>query len=224
MAKSFFHTCILFLLFPIFLNGQTRYHSKWEPPPLYPVPLTDTIKDDDCQQKDIMDLLRKKDKPAKPPKRVSLLILPTIASNPANGFIYGVGGNVVWYLGPRKTTRISLIGFSATYTTKNQFLSFIKSSLYTKDNKYFLFGDLRYYKYSSPTYGLGTDSPPDSTQYKGGWIWQGAETGDTEGAYPMFYDLLKIHEVVSREFITNFYAGIGYHLDYFWNIDRKSVV
>ena len=165
-----------------------------------------------------MDLLRKKDKPANPPKQVSMLILPTISSNPANGFLVGIGGNVVWFMGPRETTRISLIGFSASVTSKQQFLSFIKSSIYTKENRYFLFGDLRYFRYSAPTYGLGTDSPPDSTDFQGNWVWQGADTRDTEGAYPLFYDLLKIHETVSREISKNLYAGLGYHLDYFWTI------
>lgn len=172
-----------------------------------------------CEQKDIRDLFRKKGKPPKKQKQTSLLILPNISSNPTNGFLLGVGGNLSAYLGPKENTRISLVGFSVAVTTKSQFLSFIKTNIYSKENKFFFTGDLKYYHYNLATYGLGTNSPPDSTEYDGGWIWQGAETKDTEGAYPMLYDNLKFHETAYREILANFYAGIGYHLDYFWKID-----
>jgi len=218
MTRSLLYTCVVIIFIPLLLSGQTRYHTKWKPPALFPVLLSDSTQEKDCQQKDIIDLLRKKGKPPKPLKSTSLLLLPTIYANPANGLVIGVGGNLVWFLGPRESTRISLIGFSAAVTTKEQIISFIKSSIYTKDNKYFLFGDLRFYDYRSPTYGLGTNSPIDSTEVHGGWIWQGADTKDSEGAYPMLYDFMKFHETVYREITKNVYAGIGYHLDYYWNI------
>lgn len=171
-----------------------------------------------CEPKDIRDLLRRKNKKAKPPKRTSLLLLPNISANPTNGFLLGVGGNLTTFFGPRETTRISFIGFSAAVTTKQQFLSFIKTNIYTKNNKFFLQGDLRYYHYNLPTYGLGTNAPVDSVEYNGGWIWQGAEAEESGGSYPMLYDYLKFHEIVNMKFANNLYAGIGYQLDYFWNI------
>ncbi len=171
-----------------------------------------------CEPKDIRDLLRKKGKPPKPQKQTSLLILPNISSNPTNGFLIGVGGNLAVYFGPKESTRISFAGFSIAVTSKKQFLSFLKTNIYTKDNKLFLKGDLRYYHYRLPTYGLGTNSPPDSTDYDGGWIWQGADTKDTEGGYPMLYDNIRFHEVAYIKINSGFYGGIGYHLDYFWKI------
>jgi outer membrane protein assembly factor BamA len=74
-----------------------------------------------------------------------------------------------------------------------------------------------------PTYGLGTNSPPDSTDYDGGWIWQGADTKDTEGGYPMLYDNIRLHEIAYREIIPSLYAGVGYHLDYYWNIEDTKL-
>lgn len=187
------------------------------------VSFSDSIKKKDCEPKDLGDVFRSifaKNKEKKPrvPKKFSFLILPNISSNPANGFLLGVGGNLAWYLGPRETTRISLIGFSAAVTSKQQFLSFVKSNVYTKENKFFLQGDWRYYHYKLPTYGLGTNSPPDTMDFQGNIGWLGGGTLGTDGSYPLYYDFFKFHQTVNRLIFDNFYAGIGYHLDYYWDI------
>lgn len=211
----FFYSC--------FLTGQMQFKSSWNPPSIDSVSFADSVKQKDCHQKDIGDVFRSifaknKEKKVREPKQFSFLILPNISSNPVNGFLLGVGGNLAWYLGPRETTRISLIGFSAAVTSKKQFLSFVKSNVYTKENKFFLQGDWRYYHYRAPTYGLGTNSPPDSTEFDGNWGWLGADTQDTDGAYPLFYDYFKFHQNFNFKIAKNFYAGIGYQLDYYWKI------
>jgi hypothetical protein len=170
-----------------------------------------------CKPKDIMDLFRKKDKPPPEPKQLSLLILPNISSNPVNGFLLGVGGNAAFFLGERENTRISMAGFSAAFTTEKQFLSFLKTYIFTKENKFFLQGDFRYYKYRAPTYGLGTNSP-DTTKVATVWSWQGADVSETNGAYPMLYNYAIIHQIVNRKIVKNLYAGLGYHLDIYWDI------
>jgi hypothetical protein len=108
-------------------------------------------------------------------------------------------------------------------TSKQQFLSFIKSNIYTKENTFYLQGDWRFYHYRLPTYGLGTNSPPDSMDYQGNWGWQGELTEGPQGSYPMLYDFFKFHEIVSREITDNLYAGIGYQLDAYWNIKDDSL-
>lgn len=154
---------LLFLL-PLFITfsgaSQVNYNEEWITPVIEPVSFSDSVKKKDCEQKDLGDVFRSifaknKEKKERAPKKFSFLILPNISSNPANGFLLGVGGNLAWYLGPRETTRISLIGFSAAVTSKQQFPSFVKSSVYTKENKFFLQGDWRFYQYKLPTYGLG---------------------------------------------------------------------
>ena len=174
----------------------------------------------DCTQKDIKDLFRKKGRSPKPPRKTMILILPNVSSNPANGFLLGVGGSVGWYFGPKETTRVSSVGFSAAVTTKDQFLSFVKSNVYTNDDKFFLQGDWRYYIYKAPTWGLGTNAP-DTVFTNSIWSWQGADLEETNGAYPMLYDYLKFHEIVNYKVAENTYAGIGYHLDYYNNINDE---
>ena len=174
--------------------------------------VNDSIRD--CEQKDIKDLLRKKNKTPKPPKKMMILVLPNVGSNPANGFLLGVGGALGWYWGPKESTRVSTLGFSAVVTSKSQFLVFSKSNVYTTDNKFFLQGDWRYYIYTAPTWGLGSNAP-DTTFESDTWAWQGADIEETDGAYPMLYDYIKFHEIVSYEVAENVYCGMGYHLDYF---------
>ena len=171
----------------------------------------------DCEQKDIGDLFRKKDKPTKPPKKTMVLVLPNVSSNPANGFLLGAGGSVGWFFGPRETTRVSAAGFTAAFTTKNQFLSFIKSNVYTEGDMFFLQGDWRYYIYQAPTWGLGTNAP-DTVNASSSMSWQGADLEETDGAYPLSYDYIKFHEIVNYKIAEYLYAGIGYHLDYYNNI------
>lgn len=213
---------------PFLLAGQFQFNNKFIPPVL----VTDSVgdsgkkKEKDCQPQDLGDVFRSifaknKEKKPREPKQFSFLILPNISSNPANGFLLGVGGNLAWFLGPRETTRISLVGFSAAVTTKEQFISFVKSNIYTKDNVFFLQGDWRYYHYRLPTYGLGTNSPPDSMDFQGNIGWLGGITQSPDGSYPMLYDFFKFHESVNRMVFENFYLGLGYHLDYYWNIDDE---
>lgn len=221
--KKLFLLSLISLFFISFVSGQTSFNDEWTPPTIKPVSFADSVKKKDCTQKDIGDVFRSifgknKEKKLRKPKKFSFLILPNISSNPANGFLLGVGGNLAWYLGPRETTRISLIGFSAAVTSKQQFLSFVKSNVYTKENRFFLQGDWRFYHYRLPTYGLGTNSPPDTMDFKGNIGWLGGGTLSTDGSYPMFYDFFKFHQTVNRIIIENLYAGIGYHLDYYVNI------
>ncbi|MEE4256307.1 MAG: BamA/TamA family outer membrane protein [Bacteroidales bacterium] len=175
-------------------------------------------KEKDCNQKDLRDLLRKKDNKPKPPREVMLLVLPNVSSNPANGVLLGMAGSIGWFWGPRENTRVSAAGFSAAYTTKNQFLSFCKTNIYTTDDKFFLQGDWRYYIYNAPTWGLGTDAP-DTVSIPSTWSWQGADVDETDGAYPMDYNYFKFHQTVNRKIVTFLYAGLGYHLDMYTKID-----
>lgn len=174
-----------------------------------------------CEQQDIFDLIRNKSKPEKPPRKTMLLVVPNISSNPANGFLLGIGGSSGWYWGSKETTRVSMAGFSAAVTTKQQFLSFIKTNVYTKDNKLYLQGDWRYYIYKAPTWGLGTNAPDTNIVIPTQWSWQGTDVEETGGAYPMEFDYIKFHQTVNYQIVESLYGGLGYHLDYYNNISDQ---
>ena len=176
----------------------------------------------DCLQQDLGDFLRRGKPKAKVPRKTMLLVLPNISSNPANGLLFGVAGSTGFYMGPKETTRVSSIGFNAAYTTKNQFLSFAKSNIYTKGDRFFLQGDWRYFIYNASTWGLGTNAP-DSIESQNSFTWQGAEIEDVKDGYKLSYNYLKLHEIMNYEIATFKYIGVGYHLDYFYKIKDKSL-
>ena len=173
--------------------------------------------DRNCEQQAIGDLFRKKGKAPKPPKKLSALILPNISSNPTNGFILGVGGAFGWRMGPKENTSISAAPFTAAVTSKSQLITFVKPNIYTKENQFFLQGDWRYYIYSQPTYGLGTNAP-DTMSVPSGISWMGEGAGGDSVLFPMKYNYVKFHQIVNKRIAGDLYAGIGYHLDYFYSI------
>ncbi|MCU0370376.1 MAG: outer membrane protein assembly factor, partial [Bacteroidales bacterium] len=181
---------------------------------------TDTTgagKDKNCEQQAVGDLFRKKGKAPKPPKKLSALVLPNISSNPTNGFIFGVGGAFGWYMGPKESTKVSSAPFTAAVTSKEQLITFIKPNIYTKDNQFYLQGDYRFYIYSQPTYGLGTNAP-DSINVPNNISWMGEGAGGDSALFPMKFNFVKIHQIVNKRLIGELYAGIGYHLDYYYSI------
>jgi outer membrane protein assembly factor BamA len=175
----------------------------------------------DCVEKDIRDLFKGEGKRKKERKSM-LLVLPNVSSNPANGLLIGVAGTAGFYLGPRESTKVSSTGFNMAFTTKNQFLSFIKSNVYTKDDRFFLQGDWRFFVYNAPTWGLGTNAP-DTIETDNNFIWQGAPVDETGGGFQMAYNYLKFHEIVNYEVGVHKYIGLGYHLDYYYNIQDRSL-
>jgi outer membrane protein assembly factor BamA len=78
------------------------------------------------------------------------------------------------------------------------------SNIWTKDNKYNIVTDWRYYKYPQDTYGLGGHT-------------------SLENADQIDYSHIRIHQAVLRNVVPNFYAGAGYFLDYHWNIEEEGL-
>jgi hypothetical protein len=104
-------------------------------------------KDSTCvdKQKDLPDLLRQWFH--KPPKKPSvstgsLLLVPVISSNPANGFLLGVAGQYAFKAKGANSLYSSING-SLNFTTKKQFIFQLKNNMYVLNNKYFLSGDWR---------------------------------------------------------------------------------
>jgi outer membrane protein assembly factor BamA len=97
---------------------------------------------------------------------------------------------------------------SATYTTKQQLLVNAKNTLLLDDNKIFLSGDLRYYIFSQDNYGLGTDIIPQNED----------EFNLDALTEPMKYNYFKFHQTISWKVSTDFYMGMGLHLDGYSNI------
>jgi hypothetical protein len=177
----------------------------------------EAVKQKDCKQEQIGDLFRKKDKKPRPPEKFSALLYPNISSNPSNGFLFGAGGVFGWYFNPMNFTKVSGGVISVAVTTKRQLITFIKTNTYTSHDRFFLQGDWRFYIYSQPTFGLGTNSP-DTATLPPTISWMGADTKNYDGEYPMKYNYVMLHEIVNYKLVKDFYVGLGYQLDYYYAI------
>lgn len=130
----------------------------------------------------------------------SISILPGISYNPATDFVLGVSTGISWYMGNRSNTSNSSVFTSVSYTTKKQFKVSVQSGIYTKNNEWNFQGDIRFWKYSQDTYGLGTGTLPENKQF-------------------MNFKLIRLNENVLRKLFKNFYAGLGYSLEYYFSVN-----
>lgn len=208
--KKYYLITLIILLFAVNTTAQTQSDSTKK----------DKHSSKNCEPQAIGDLFRKKGKPPKPPKKMSAVVLPNISSNPTNGFLLGIGGGLGWYMGPKENTKVSAAPFTAAVTSKQQLIIFVKPNIYTNENKFFLQGDIRFYIYSQPTYGLGTNAP-DTLAVPDDISWLGQGTGNDSVIFPMKFNYFRFQAIVNKKIIKNLYVGIGLHLDYFYSIDDE---
>lgn len=144
------------------------------------------------------------------PNRISdfsILPLPAIAYNPANGWMFGVAASTSWFMGNPDSTHQSNLVFNFLYTTKKQWIISSKSNVFLADDQWNLIGDWRYFITSQPTFGLGSSSPNE--------IPQNLSPSDVmTGEQQMDFTLVRFYETVLRRVgFSKFYLGVGYHLD-----------
>ena len=153
--------------------------------------------------KDIVGGLFHKGKPKKidtgeiKSTKVRISGVPAAGYSLATGLAGLLAGNAAFYT--NKDANISTMVTSFTYTVRNQIILPLLTNIWTKDNKYNIVTDWRYVKYPSYTYGLG------------------GYTTLSDG-YTIDYSAIRLHQTVLREIIPNMYAGIGYNMDYFYNV------
>ena len=112
-----------------------------------------------------------------------------------------IAGNVAFR--PDTLTRLSTITTNVTYTKNKQFFWPIQSNIWSRNNRFAFIGDLRYYKYPQSTFGLGSNTSIKSED-------------------PMDYYFFRVYEFVLRKIKGDFYGGLGYILDYRWNISHQG--
>ncbi|HEY6901577.1 MAG TPA: BamA/TamA family outer membrane protein, partial [Puia sp.] len=109
--------------------------------------------------------------------------------------------NFAFYTSEHSKANLSSILASVTYSQYKQIILPIQADIWTKDNKYNIVTDWRYLKYPSLTYGLGGNTNADS-------------------GYNINYGYLRLHQAILRHIAQDIYLGLGYDLDYFWNIQE----
>ncbi len=183
----------------------------------------ETTSDSACAQRDLSDVLRNalhKPPKVKSDKSSSFIAFPIIGSNPATGFMVGLGGQYAFKM--PESSKYSMMSGSLQATTKSQYLVIFKNNIYTRKEKLFFTGDWRFQIFSQSTYGLGTSSPEGGIlDYQFGLA--GMETTDDSLAQPMKYNFLRIHQGMAFKLKPNIYLGFGLMLDGYSKIEDEKL-
>jgi outer membrane protein assembly factor BamA len=172
-------------------------------------------------QKDLPQLISEKfnKTPKEKENSSSLLLVPIIGSNPATGFMFGVGGQYAFQM--KGSSQYSALSGSIQGTTKSQMLILLKNNIYTKNDKFFYTGDWRFQIFSQDTYGLGTEAPDGGAldyQFNLG----GLNSVQDSLAQPMAFNFFRFHQSVGYKIKQDVYFGLGYNFDgYYKIVDEK---
>jgi hypothetical protein len=166
---------------------------------------------DTLHQKDLLDVYKKWFKvPAAtrnphPENKVYFTLNP-LANAPTssgNALVTSTTANV--YLGPQSTTFLSTANFAPYFNFNKRFGLPLRSSVWLKDNAWNIQGDIRFLVYPQYTWGLGTSH----TIYQKEWV---------------NYKYIRFYQTVLKKFKPHLFMGLGYDLDYHFNIAGDSGV
>ncbi|HVZ57308.1 MAG TPA: hypothetical protein VG870_11660 [Chitinophagaceae bacterium] len=161
---------------------------------------------------DIVDVLRRwfGYKPSSKTDTIRLGDKPVLSVLPAVGYTLQtrlaaiVAGNLAFFTSQHPHARLSVFTASPTYTQNRQFTIPVQSNIWLRGDEFNLLGDWRYMKYPQSTYGLGSDAP-------------------IENRDPMNYKYIRFYQYGLRKMGDDLYAGIGYNLDYHWDISESGL-
>lgn len=119
---------------------------------------------------------------------------PVIGAKPSAGALFGMAGNIAFFRGEPKTTHISSLVVSATYSTKHQTALLGRFITFGSADRWRLDGDNRAQWTSQNTYGLGTTANSDDV---------------TNAKFTFF----RFHNTGYRQLKPGLFAGMGLHFD-----------
>jgi len=163
-------------------------------------------------QKDLTDVLhsiagKKKDGfPSGPqvPAKYHFSIVPAIGYTLSTGFAGILASNVAFFTADSTKTNESNIAIQMVYSQYAQLTIPVLVNWWTRDNQYNITADWRYYKYPQDTYGLGGHSSLSNED-------------------DIDYSHLRIHQTILKKIGAALYGGMGYFLDYYWNVAEEGL-
>ena len=156
-----------------------------------------------------MDVIRKilnkkrPDSARNKPKKLVYSVVPAVGYSLSTGFAAQLTASVGFYTNNNHRQNLSEMDIEAVYDTKIQKMLISRASIWGTDNNYKFVTDLRLEKYPVSTYGLGTG------------------TSNTKED-PLVYSFIRTYFTAYRKIIPNFYIGLGYNLDYHYNITEAG--
>ncbi len=165
---------------------------------------------DSANQRDLLDLIhgildsKQSTYATNKKKRKSFLsVVPYAGYTLSTGFTADISGNIGFYSSKSHQENLSFVAVDLGYDSKSQKILLSRSEIWTPHNDYKIVSDLRFERFPTDTYGLGTFTSFDN---------------DNE----IDYNYLRIYETLLRKIGGNFYGGIGYNLDYHYNITASG--
>ena len=162
------------------------------------------------EQKDMLDIYKefiKKDTividTVNKKRKIFSNFVPAVGYTMATGITGVISSNICFYRDTSRYSKLSVISANADYSQYNQYWLKINSNINDEVLNLKFIGDWRIYKFPTNTYGLGGQF----------------STGE---AYRIDFSYLRLHEVVVRKILPNSFIGLGYLLDYHWNIETLS--
>lgn len=164
-------------------------------------------------QKDLIDIVNQSlhkhsnnrtDTSTKQTTKLHISPAPIIEFAEATGFVLGVDANAAFNTSKNLPTNTSTFLGAIKYTSKKQLLLPLQSTIWLAANKWAIIGDWRY-----------LDFPQDAFGY-GGYT-------QLSNKYTIDYKHFRFYETILKKIAANWYAGLGYQLDYHWNISEKGL-
>ena len=128
-----------------------------------------------------------------------LTVMPAIGYTLQTGLAGLVSANVGYYTDKGPDAKMSIISTSITYSQYNQIIFPLFADLLSKGGGYNFISDNRFISYPSDIFGLGGATDPNKN-------------------HTINFKQIKFHQTVLKRIRNNFYAGIGFYYDRFWDI------
>jgi outer membrane protein assembly factor BamA len=138
-------------------------------------------------------------------KKLHVIPVPVFYYVPETRFAFGAGASFTFKLNHDSATNYSDILGVAAYTQNNQIVLYAPIELYSKNNLYYLDGELGFYKYSYYYWGIGTERV-------------------NKELFEIIYPRVILNGY--RKLFSNIYAGIDYNFqsDKFIQYDASGVL
>lgn len=164
---------------------------------------------DTVEKKDLIDVIRsvvdvrpRKISPQEK-KKVYFSIFPVASSGINDHRMLITSTTAGYYLGDPATTYISTATFAPYFNFKGRYGLPIHTNIWLNNNSYNIQGDTRVLKYPQYTWGLGGgQSAPDK--------------------FLVDYVYVRFYQSALKRIKPYFFAGIGYNLDYYMNIQSDN--
>jgi hypothetical protein len=165
-----------------------------------------------AHERDLIDLaadilknpsILKRDTARKKTGRIYFSGSPSPGYSLSSGWAAIIVANGAFYTSEDPDAKISNVYTDAVYTQMQQFVFHLQSNIWTRHNKYNIVNDWRFYSYPQRTYGLGANS-------------------DVNDFADQDYHYIRLNQTILRTIAPNLFAGIGYGIDYHYNISQTG--